>query len=155
MNGLAQTLTILGGLTALLLIAGAVVVVLRQGSVRELRSVNTDLRGERDDWKGRYEDELAARTQLAHRVENLEGENRRKDLALARIGEQALGTADIRQLADNLGELVRLEGHHDEQAATRHRQTVDALGAITRAMVGFRDALEHRDDPKPPEVPGA
>lgn len=149
----SELLGVLGSVFGILLVVGGATAFLKVGSVRELRAVNSDLREERDDWKGRYESELEERVALGHRVDDLEAEDRRSKLALARIGEQALGTADIRELAAAMRDLVGLAGAHDKEAARRHAQTTSAIRSSVTAIVGLRNAVEGRRDPTPPEVP--
>lgn len=153
MNGVSIGLQVLGAVLALALLAGILAAYFRSGSVKGLRDTNTDLRGERDDWKGRYETEVERRQSLEARVANLESEAQRKDAALVRIGEQAVGTADIRELAAQVETLATLGGHHDTEAERRHKATVNHMQGTTRALVHLRDAIEGRTDPKPPEVP--
>jgi hypothetical protein len=151
-NTINVVLSIIGAVVVLIGLLGAATVIMRQGSVRELRNVNTDVRAERDDWKTRYEDEVEARTALEGRVEPLEADGRRKDAALVRIGEQAVGTADIRELAEAVQNLAGLSAAHDIEAATRHRGTVGALVEVRNALDIMRTNLQTRHDPKPPEV---
>jgi len=126
--------TIFGIALAIMGLGTAVVIGLRgtalkadldrvRDSNEDIRKTNDDLRKEIAD-KERHTMEQDARIHDLERDYNeLKAENIRKDRALARIGEVAASTAEIR-------EMVGVLKDHDIEAAARHASTIKVLKEI-------------------------
>lgn len=112
----------------------AVVIGLRGNALKadldRVRQANDDLDAEiaRKDRHTAEQDELIA--SQGREIVELKAADVRKTAALARIGEAAISTAEIR-------EMVKVMGDHDREAAARHASTIKVLRQI-------RDNQEHR-----------
>lgn len=116
----------------------------RQTDVERLSSANDELRKELEDEKERRRQMVTLLTERDVAIKALQDDAKRKDAALVRIGEEALGTADLRALAEAVRELSVSDKEHDREAAARHAGTIRALREIKETIAEIHAAQKAR-----------